>query len=246
MLDPFEVFARGEPALRDALQGFSVDQLKDIVSEHAMDSSKLALKWRSPDRLIELIVTTVRSRIEKGDAFKRDFVSQDTGASDKQQGWNDALNIVLGQFHDVAWQKGLYQERTRAAEDMEKLSKRKCLEKSEDDYQQTMFGVVTPFCEMLKGGPQGQPPLKIELPEAERQGRNDALEIVLDTFRGFAHRKGLELEWTCSEIAEDMKKLAKHEGREKSQDYQQAMANVVRPFYNMLKGDPQGQPPFNT
>ena len=129
---------------------------------------------------------------------------------------------------------------------MEKLSKRKCLEKSEDDYQQTMFGVVTPFCEMLKGGPQGQPPLKIELPEAERQGRNDALEIVLDTFRGFAHRKGLELEWTCSEIAEDMKKLAKHEGREKSQDYQQAMANVVRPFYNMLKGDPQGQPPFNT
>ena len=84
MLDPFEVFARGEPALRDALQGFSVDQLKDIVSEHAMDSSKLALKWRSPDRLIDLIVTTVRSRIEKGDAFKRDFVSQDAGASEGQ------------------------------------------------------------------------------------------------------------------------------------------------------------------
>ena len=84
VLDPFEVFTRGEPALLDALQGFSVDQLKDIVSEHAMDSSKLALKWRSPDRLIELIVTTVRSRIEKGDAFKRDFVSQDTGASEGQ------------------------------------------------------------------------------------------------------------------------------------------------------------------
>ena len=84
VLDPFEVFARGEPALRDALQGCSVDQLKDIVSEHAMDSSRLALKWRSTDRLIELIVTTVRSRIEKGDAFKRDFVGQNTGASDDQ------------------------------------------------------------------------------------------------------------------------------------------------------------------
>ena len=69
MLDPFEVFGRGEPPLRDALQGLSVDQLKDIVSQHAMDSSKLALKWRTPKRLIELIVTTVRSRIEKGDAF---------------------------------------------------------------------------------------------------------------------------------------------------------------------------------
>ena len=78
VLDPFEVFGRGEPTLRDALQGLSVDQLKDIVSQHAMDSSKLALKWRTPERLIELIVTTVRSRIEKGDAFKRDFKGQKT------------------------------------------------------------------------------------------------------------------------------------------------------------------------
>ena len=79
LLDPVEVFGRSELVLRDALQGLNVDQLKDIVSEHAMDSAKLALKWRSADRLIELIVTTVRSRIEKGDAFKRDFVGQDTG-----------------------------------------------------------------------------------------------------------------------------------------------------------------------
>ena len=69
VLDPFEVFGRGEPPLRDALQGLSVDQLKDIVSQHAMGSSKLALKWRTPKRLIELIVTTVRSRIEKGGGF---------------------------------------------------------------------------------------------------------------------------------------------------------------------------------
>ena len=78
VLDPFEVFGRGEPTLRDALQDLSVDQLKDIVSQHAMDSSKLALKWRTPERLIGLIVTTVRSRIEKGDAFKRDFIGENT------------------------------------------------------------------------------------------------------------------------------------------------------------------------
>lgn len=75
VLDPFELFARGEQPLRQALEGLKLDQLKDIVSEHAMDSSRLALKWRSPERLVHLIVSTVRARVEKGDAFKRDFVA---------------------------------------------------------------------------------------------------------------------------------------------------------------------------
>ena len=172
--------------------------------------------------------------------------AREPAMTDKQQGWNDALNIVFDQFNYVAWQKGLGQERQRAAEGMEKLAKHKCREKFENDYQQTMFGVVTPFCEMLKGDPQPEPPFKIKLPEAERQGRNDALEIVLDKFRGFAHQKGLQLEWTCSEIAEDMKNLVKYEKREKSQDYWQAIADMVRPFYQMLKGELPRQLPFNT
>ena len=74
VLDPFELFAQGEQPLREALGALKVDQLKDIVSEHAMDSSKLALKWRSSGRLVNLIVSTVRARVEKGDAFKRNFV----------------------------------------------------------------------------------------------------------------------------------------------------------------------------
>ena len=69
--DPFEVFKDGEGALRDRLKAISVDQLKDVISEHAMDSSRLALKWRSRQRLTDLIVSTVRARLEKGDAFKR-------------------------------------------------------------------------------------------------------------------------------------------------------------------------------
>ena len=65
----------------------------------------------------------------------------------------------------------------------------------------------------------------------KQQGWNDALEIVLDTFRGFAWQKeqGDERE----RAALDMEKQVKHKGREKSQDYCQAIADVVRPFYKI-------------
>jgi hypothetical protein len=70
ILDPFEELQKiGERGLRERLADLSIDQLKDIVSEEAMDSSRLALKWRSAGRLIELIVTTAQSRLKKGDAF---------------------------------------------------------------------------------------------------------------------------------------------------------------------------------
>ena len=166
--------------------------------------------------------------------------------TDKQQGWNDALNIVFDQFNYVAWQKGLGQERKKAAEDIKKRVWHKFQEKSEDDYQQTMLGVVKPFCKELRGESQPEQPFITALPEAERQGRNDALEIILDTFKGFAQRKDLQLEWTCSETATDMKKRVEFEVRERSQAYLQAMVDMVRPFYEMLKGEPQRQPPFDT
>ena len=153
--------------------------------------------------------------------------------TDKQQGWNDGLEIVLDTFRDFAWQKGLGQERERGATDIEKRVKHKCGEKSEDDYQKTMVGMVTPFCKMLKSQPE--PPFNIELPEAERQGRNDALEILLDTFRDFAHRKGLELDRMCSEIAEDMGKRVEYAVKERSEAYRQAMNDVVIPFREILK-----------
>lgn len=68
--DPFVAYAAGEAELRRRLDDLSVDELKDMVAEHGMDSSKLALKWKSADRLIELIVTTVAARSRKGDAFR--------------------------------------------------------------------------------------------------------------------------------------------------------------------------------
>ena len=156
---------------------------------------------------------------------------------DKQQGWDDALNIVIERFNDFAWKKDLAQERKLAAADMEQRVERECLGQSQE-YQQTMFGVMMPFCKTLTGDTLPIPPFNVALPEAEGQGRNDALEIVLDTFSGFARRKDLQMELTCSEIAEEMEKLVEHEGREKSKDCRLAMADVVSPFYTMLKDEP--------
>lgn len=69
VLDPFAIYSDGEQALRDALGRLSVEELKDIVAEHGMDQSKLAMKWKSTDRLMDFIITTVGSRARKGRAF---------------------------------------------------------------------------------------------------------------------------------------------------------------------------------
>ena len=171
------------------------------------------------------------------------FDSRKAVVTDKQHGWNGALEIVLDAFNEVAWQKGLVQERKRAAGSMEKQVEGRCHGRSQD-YRQMMHDVVTPFCRMLKG--ESYSHFDISLPEAERQGRNDALEIVLDTFRGFVERKGLEMDRSCGEIADEMEQLVGYEGLRKSQDYWDAMADVVRPFYRMLKRKPQQVPLFYT
>lgn len=70
VFDPYREYASSEAHLRQKLGSLTVDQLKDIVSEQSLDSARLALKWKSSERLIDLIVTTVRSRMQKGDAFR--------------------------------------------------------------------------------------------------------------------------------------------------------------------------------
>jgi hypothetical protein len=70
-VDPFVLYAEGEDVLRERLAQLDVEQLKDIVAEHGMDQARLAMKWRTADRLIDLVVNTVRDRSRKGDAFRR-------------------------------------------------------------------------------------------------------------------------------------------------------------------------------
>lgn len=71
VVDPFAVFADGgEAGIRRSLSQLSIEQLKDVVAEHGMDRSKLAMKWKTSDRFIDLILETVATRSRKGDAFR--------------------------------------------------------------------------------------------------------------------------------------------------------------------------------
>lgn len=70
--DPYAVYDQGEVELRRRLDALEIEELKNMVAEHGMDASKLALKWKSPDRLVELIVMSVAARAHKGDAFRSD------------------------------------------------------------------------------------------------------------------------------------------------------------------------------
>ena len=70
-LDPFTLYLQGEEHLRDALSEKNIEQLKDVVAGYGMDRARLALRWRNSERLIDLIVDTVRSRTQKGDVFRR-------------------------------------------------------------------------------------------------------------------------------------------------------------------------------
>ena len=69
--DPFVVFREsGEATLRERLSTLGVEQLKDIIAEHAMDYDKLAMRWRTPSKLQDRIVERVKALTTKVDAFR--------------------------------------------------------------------------------------------------------------------------------------------------------------------------------
>ena len=71
ILDPFAIMQeKGETSLREALRGLDLEQLRDIVAEYGMDPSKLAMKWKAANRVIDLMVSTAALRLTKGDAFR--------------------------------------------------------------------------------------------------------------------------------------------------------------------------------
>ncbi|HEX8754028.1 MAG TPA: hypothetical protein VF731_11500 [Solirubrobacterales bacterium] len=70
-LDPFEAFKEGgENVLRDRLRNLNLEQLKDVVAQYGMDPNRLAMKWKSSERLADHIVGFVKARSQKGSAFK--------------------------------------------------------------------------------------------------------------------------------------------------------------------------------
>ena len=70
ILDPVALAERGDDVLRNELEPLTLDQLKDIVADYGMDHDRLAMKWRTQQRLIDRIVEVSISRAHKGDAFR--------------------------------------------------------------------------------------------------------------------------------------------------------------------------------
>ena len=69
--DPYDVYAEvGEVGLKDRLSQLELEQLRDIVAEHGMNTDGLAMRWTKADRVIGRIVDRVVDRAAKGDAFR--------------------------------------------------------------------------------------------------------------------------------------------------------------------------------
>ena len=70
VLDPIQMVQESEEKLREQLSVLTVEQLKDIVADYGMDPSKLVMKWRIRERIVNHIVDMANSRSRKGDAFR--------------------------------------------------------------------------------------------------------------------------------------------------------------------------------
>lgn len=81
IFDPMMVYRENPENLKSRLIRLNIEELKDIVAEQGMDRSKLAMKWKDKDRLIQLIVTTVETRVHKGDAFRAPNTKMDSISS---------------------------------------------------------------------------------------------------------------------------------------------------------------------
>jgi hypothetical protein len=68
-LDPVELARQSEEALRQSLAPLNLEQLKDIIADYGMDPGKLAMKWKTPKRIIDRIVEVSLGRAAKGDVF---------------------------------------------------------------------------------------------------------------------------------------------------------------------------------
>ncbi len=70
--DPYAVFTEvGEDGLRRRLETLDLEQLRDIVAEHGMDTDRLAMKWRDASRVVDRIAERVVDRAGKGEGFRR-------------------------------------------------------------------------------------------------------------------------------------------------------------------------------
>lgn len=69
IINPFDIYKNGENELIETLSGLDIEKIKDIIAQNGMDTSRLAMKWKNKEKLIDLIVRFVAARNEKGNSF---------------------------------------------------------------------------------------------------------------------------------------------------------------------------------
>jgi hypothetical protein len=68
--DPFAVWkAGGEDGLRAALDELNLADLRRIVRTHRLDPARISARWAVRERLVELVISQVRARMDYGKAF---------------------------------------------------------------------------------------------------------------------------------------------------------------------------------
>jgi hypothetical protein len=70
LVDPLTAIQSGEQQVRNELAPLDLEQLRDVMADYRMDPSKLAMKWKDRERVIDHIVATAIERAQKGDAFR--------------------------------------------------------------------------------------------------------------------------------------------------------------------------------
>jgi hypothetical protein len=75
-LDPFQIYRDDPAGLVRRLEALDLEQLRDVVAHYGMDPRRLAMKWKSPERVVEHIVETVELRARKGDVFRANPVEE--------------------------------------------------------------------------------------------------------------------------------------------------------------------------
>ncbi len=70
LVDPLNAIQSGQQYLRSQLEVLDLEQLRDVLADYRMDPSKLAMKWKDRERVIDHIVATAVERGQKGDAFR--------------------------------------------------------------------------------------------------------------------------------------------------------------------------------
>jgi hypothetical protein len=77
-LDLFDSYSsEGEQGLRQKLEALDLSQLRALISANRLDSSGLARKWRTKDRLVAFLLTRVKARVAKGQAFEEEATTRE-------------------------------------------------------------------------------------------------------------------------------------------------------------------------